>query len=255
MFLRMPLSRWLVPWLLLSASIATAADPAAPDDGQRIARVRQSLALLLPEILPDSIRATPIANLYEVVVGARLVYVTGDGRYLIEGEIIDLEQQKNLTSPRLNQVTVAAVDRMGEQNMLVFEPTEPARFTVTVFTDIDSAYSRKLHQEIDQYTRRGIRVRYLFYPRAGEASPSFEKAVSVWCSPDRVTALRQAMAGEPVAEAECANPVLDHWRLGGRMGVSGAPVMVLENGDLLPGYVSAERLYEILGRMRRIKGE
>ncbi|WP_260294777.1 DsbC family protein [Sedimenticola hydrogenitrophicus] len=244
------LFRWLVPWLLLSISTAPGA---APSGDRQIAQVRQSLALLLPDVLPDSIRPTPIPGLFEVVVGARLVYVTGDGRYLIEGEIIDLEQQKNLTNPRLNEVTVAAVDAIGEQNMLIFEPAGPARYSVTVFTDIDSAYSRKLHQEIEQYTRRGIRVRYLFYPRAGLESSSFDKAAAVWCSPDRTRALREAMAGEAVEAASCVNPVGDHWRLGGRMGISGAPVIVLENGDMLPGYVSAERLYEVLGKIRRLK--
>lgn len=225
----------------------------AQSDDRQIAQVRQSLALLLPDILPDSIRRTPIPNIFEVVVGARLVYVTGDGRFLIEGEIIDLEQQKNLTNPRLNEITVAAVDAVGEQNMLIFEPPEQTKYTVTVFTDIDSAYSRKLHQEIDQYTNRGIRMRYLFYPRAGLGSDSFAKAVAVWCAPDRQQAIDRAMAGEPAESGSCPNPVHNHWQLGGRMGVSGAPVMVLENGDMLPGYVSAERLYEILGKMKRLQ--
>ncbi|MCW8902496.1 MULTISPECIES: DsbC family protein [Sedimenticola] len=225
----------------------------AQSDDRQIAQVRQSLALLLPDILPDSIRSTPIPNIFEVVVGARLVYVTGDGRFLIEGEIIDLEQQKNLTNPRLNEITVAAVDAVGEQNMLIFEPPEQTKYTVTVFTDIDSAYSRKLHQEIDQYTNRGIRIRYLFYPRAGERSDSFAKAVAVWCAPDRQQAITLAMAGEPVDSISCPNPAHSHWQLGERMGVSGAPVMVLENGDMLPGYVDAERLYEILDKMKRLK--
>lgn len=236
--------------LLLSLLIGPAA---AQSDDRQIAQVRQSLALLLPDILPDSIRSTPIPNIFEVVVGARLVYVTGDGRYLIEGEIVDLEQQKNLTNPRLNQITVAAVDAVGEQNMLIFEPPEQAKHTVTVFTDIDSAYSRKLHQQIGQYTNRGIRIRYLFYPRAGEGSDSFAKAVAVWCAPDRLQAITRVMAGEPIDSASCPNPVHSHWQLGERMGVSSAPVMVLENGDMLPGYVEAGRLYEILGKMKRLK--
>jgi len=242
--------RGLALLLLLSLLSGPAA---AQSDDRQIAQVRQSLALLLPDILPDSIRSTPIPNIFEVVVGARLVYVTGDGRYLIEGEIVDLEQQKNLTNPRLNQITAAAVDAIGEQNMLIFEPPGQTKYTVTVFTDIDSAYSRKLHQAISQYTYRGIRIRYLFYPRAGEESDSFAKAVAVWCAPDRQQAITGAMAGEPVDSISCPNPVRNHWQLGERMGVSGAPVMVLENGDLLPGYVEAERLYEILDKMKRLK--
>ncbi len=234
--------------LLLVSGLTT-----AQDEGRQIEQVRKSLALLLPNVLPESIRATPIANIYEVVVGARLVYVTGDGRYLIEGEITDLEQQRSLTIPRLNAVTAAAVDAIGEQNMLIFEPPGKRRHTVSVFTDIDSAYSRKLQQEMGQYLRQGIRIRYLFYPRAGLESASFEKAVAVWCSKDRQHALERAVAGEPVVAESCPNPVRRHWELASRMGISGAPVMLLENGELLPGYVSAERLFEILEKMQRLK--
>lgn len=222
---------------------------AAGDAG--IERVRQSLAVLLPGIQPDTIQATPVENLYEVVVGSRLVYVTGDGRYLIEGEITDLEQQKNLTVPRLNQVTLAVIDAIGEQQMLIFEPEGEVRHTLSVFTDIDSAYSRKMQQEIGEYTGRGIRVRYLFSPRAGSDSVSYDKAVAVWCAEDRRQAFSRAMAGESVESAACRHPVRQHLQLAGRMGVSGAPVLVLENGDMLPGYVSAERLLEILDRMER----
>lgn len=148
---------------------------------------------------------------------------------------------------------MAAVEAIGEQNMLIFEPPAETRYLVTVFTDIDSAYSRKLHQAMKHYTDRGIRVRYLFYPRAGVQSESFNKAVAVWCAPDRYQALNRAMSGEPVESAACPNPVRDHWQLGERMGISGAPVMVLENGDLLPGYVQAERLLDILEKMERLK--
>lgn len=240
--------RGLILLLLLLSGGPTVADTEA----ERITQVRQSLALLLPGILPDSIRATPIPDLYEVVVGTRLVYVTGDGRFLIEGEIVDLEGQKNLTAPRLKRITLDAVDAVGEQNMLIFEPPQRTRYTVTVFTDIDSAYSRKLHRALRQYTDRGIRIRYLFYPRAGVESDSFDKAVAVWCAADRYQAINRAMAGESLDGKNCANPVRDHWQLGERMGVSGAPVMLLENGDLLPGYVQAERLFEILGKMKRL---
>ncbi|MCW8905956.1 MAG: DsbC family protein [Sedimenticola sp.] len=218
-----------------------------------IERVRQSLEVLLPGLTPDSIRPTPVEGLYEVVVGSRLVYVTGDGRYMIEGEITDLEQQKNLTVPRLNQVTVAAIDAIGEQQMLIFEADDETRHTLSVFTDIDSAYSRKLQREIRDYTRRGIRVRYLFFPRAGNDSISYDKAVAVWCAPDRRQALERAMAGEVVESSPCENPVARHLELARRLGVSGAPVLVLDNGDMLPGYVSAERLLEVLDRMESLQ--
>lgn len=240
---------WLLALLLSTGGMPAVGAQAQPG----IERVRQSLEVLLPGLQPDSIRATPVENLYEVVVGSRLVYVTGDGRYLIEGEITDLEQQKNLTAPRLNQVTLAAIDAIGEEQMLIFEADGETRHTLTVFTDIDSAYSRRLQREIGDYTGRGIRVRYLFFPRAGDDSASYAKAVAVWCAEDRRQALERAMAGELVESPPCDNPVRRHLELARRLGVSGAPVLVLDNGDLLPGYVAAERLLEVLERMESLK--
>ena len=245
----LPPATWLLALLLCSGSLTALAAQTQPG----IERVRQSLQVLLPGLQPDSIRATPVENLYEVVIGSRLVYVSGDGRYLIEGEITDLERQKNLTTPRLNQVTLAAIDAIGEQQMLIFEAQGETRHTLTVFTDIDSAYSRKLQQQIGEYTGRGIRVRYLFFPRAGSGSASYDKAVAVWCAPDRRQALEQAMAGEPVESPACENPVEQHLALAGRLGVSGAPVLVLDSGDMLPGYVTAERLFEVLAKMEGLK--
>ncbi|MCW8891454.1 MAG: DsbC family protein [Sedimenticola sp.] len=217
---------------------------------QGVEKIRQSLMLMLPDVQPTSITETPIANIYEVVIGSRLVYISADGRYLIEGELIDLEQQKSLTTPRLQQVTLNAIERLGEENMLIIEPTGRVKHTLTVFTDIDSAYSRKLQREIETYTHRGIRIRYLFFPRAGVDSVSYLKAVTVWCSVNRQKALTRAMTGEMVDPRDCDNPVNEHFQLGNQLGVSGAPVLVLENGEMVPGYVDAEKLYEIMSKMK-----
>jgi thiol:disulfide interchange protein DsbC len=218
-----------------------------------VEHLRQSLTLLLPGVTPESISPTPIPNIFEVVIESRLVYVTGDGRYLFEGEIVDLERQANLTSPRLKEVTLLAIEQVGEENMLIFEPAEKTKHTLTVFTDIDSAYSRKLQQNIAEYTHRGIRIRYLFFPRAGVNSPSYAKAVTVWCADNRHKTITRAMSGEPLESISCPNPVDDHLQLGSRLGVSGAPVLVLENGEMLPGYVDAEKLYEILSKMKTLQ--
>ena len=60
--------------------------------------------------------------------------------------------------------------------MIVF-PAEKERHTITVFTDLDCGYCRKLHKEIDQFNAEGITVRYLMFPRAGVGSPSYDKVV------------------------------------------------------------------------------
>jgi thiol:disulfide interchange protein DsbC len=221
---------------------------AGDDKAAALERVRQSLDLLLPDITPQTISPTAVTGLYEVVFDGRVAYVSADGRYLIQGEIFDLETQQSITQPRLNAVSLAAVEAIGEGRMMVFAP-EKIKHTVTLFTDIDSAFSRKIHRELDSYMRLGIKLRYLFFPRAGVGSPSYTKAVTVWCSADPKQALNLAITGQVLEERACPNPVQQHLALGKQLGISGVPALMLENGEMLPGYVAAEGLSEILSRM------
>jgi thiol:disulfide interchange protein DsbC len=132
-----------------------------------------------------------------------------------------------------------------ESEMVIFG-ADDAKHTITVFTDIDCGYCRKLHREIDDYNKENIRVRYLFYPRAGVGSPSYDKAVSVWCADDRKQAMTDAKSGKTLESKSCDNPVKGHLVLGELMGVNGTPAIVLESGELLPGYVPAKRMAQML---------
>ena len=160
--------------VLAQPLLAEQPDPAAE-------KVRQGVARVLPDLQIDEVTLSPVPGLYEVVIGQRLVYVTEDGRYLLQGNLVDLQQQKNLTEPRLNDIKARALSEVSEDSMVIFGP-EDAKHTVTVFTDIDCGYCRKLHGEMAKYNDAGIRVRYLFFPRAGVDSSSYRKAVSVWCA-------------------------------------------------------------------------
>jgi len=216
-------------------------------------QIRNSLKILLPGILPDEIRATPLGNLYEVTFGGRLVYLTADGRYLIQGKMIDLETRTEITEERLSELKQAALAKVGEDQMVIYGP-EDAKDTVTVFTDIDCGFCRKLHSEMARYNEEGIRIRYLFYPRAGIGSDSYNKAVSVWCADDSKAAMDQAKAGKNVAARTCDNPVQTHYELGQTMRVTGTPALILEDGEMVPGYVPAHKLRKALDERRAQAG-
>ncbi|MCB1758641.1 MAG: DsbC family protein [Gammaproteobacteria bacterium] len=232
---------------LLGVVLALAGMPVAAADSEGAAKVRNSLGMLLPGLRFGEITASPIPGLYEVVIGHKLAYVSEDGRYLMQGTLLDIELQRNLTEPRLNAIKSKAITGLDENLMVIFGPEkEPAKHNVTVFTDIDCGYCRKLHSEIDSYLEKGIRIRYLFYPRAGIGSNSFKKAVSVWCADDRKAAMTAAKAGKAIEERECDNPVRADLALGEQLGVSGTPNIVLDNGKMIPGYIPADRLLAIL---------
>lgn len=219
----------------LFASMAQA-DPKAVED---------ALKQALPTIKPDAITPSPIKGIYEVVVGARLFYVSEDGRYLMQGSMVDLKNREDLTEKKLSDARLKALQKVGTDNMIVFKP-KIQKHVAYVFTDIDCGYCRKLHSEMDSYLREGIEIRYLFFPRAGKNSDSWHKAVTVWCAKDRNAALTQAKNGENLARKSCDNPVDEHMALASAMGANGTPMIVTDKGAILPGYVPATQLTKIM---------
>ena len=207
--------------------------------------IRKALAQVVPDATPDSISPAPVPGLFEVTFGAQLFYVSEDGRYLLQGHILDMNTRTDLTEARQGGLRVSAIDKIGTDNMIIFAAAKPTH-TVTVFTDIDCGYCRKLHGEMQEMNELGISVRYLFFPRSGPDTPSYHKAVSVWCAKDRQQALTDAKSGKDVATKSCTNPIDRHMALVGEFGLRGTPAIVLEDGRILPGYVPARQLKAML---------
>lgn len=209
------------------------------------AAVKKALTEFMPGVEIDSIKSSEIRGLYEITAGGNIFYASEDGRYLLQGQLFDVFDKKNITEKKLANVRKIALDKVGEKNMIIFKP-ETSKHYVSVFTDIDCGYCRKLHSEIDQYLAQGITVRYLFFPRAGKGSESYNKAISVWCAADKQKALTAAKKGEPLETKTCDNPVDQQMQLGESFGMTGTPMIVTEKGNLLPGYVPAAQLAKIL---------
>lgn len=227
--------------ILAAAALALTSGAATAGPEQTI---RKALEKAVPGIEISSVQPAPISGLYEVMVGSELMYVTSDGRYFVNGHIVDLKTREDLTEPRLAASRKMLIDKISEDQMVIFSPPQP-KHTITVFTDIDCGYCRKLHSQIDKYEAEGIRVRYLFFPRAGKGSPAYTEAIAVWCAGDaeaRRAALTDAKAGKKIEAKTCANPVDAHMELGNQIGVRGTPTIVTEKGDLIPGYVDPKRL-------------
>ena len=200
------------------------------------AQDRAAIKKVLGDNSPSSIRPSKIPGLYEVVVDAHVFYVSGDGRYVLQGDLVDTQNGENLTEPARRKAVKTALSKMGEDRMIVFSPKN-RKHTMTVFTDIDCGYCRKLHGEIDQYLDKGIEVRYMMFPRAGKKSEAYKKAVAVWCADDRRAALTKSKQGESIPMKTCDNPVDAHMALANDLGLRGTPLVVLEDGTIQPGYV------------------
>ena len=226
-----------------------AADP-------EIAKVETALKGLMPKASPDAIAESAISGLYEAVYGAQVVYVSSNGQFMIEGDIYDLKKRVNLTETKRQGGRLKAMNSIDEKSMISFKPEKgKAKYVITAFTDIDCGYCRKLHDQVKDYNKLGIELRYLAFPRAGIDSPSYQKAVAVWCAVDRNKAMSFAKGGanlsqlQQVAQVEdksCKDPIKNHYDTAKQVGVTGTPTLVMEDGSVLPGYVPPEKLIKIL---------
>ena len=206
---------------------------ATPDE-----RARSAVAQLNPRAQVDYVGAAPLPGFREVIAGGQLLYISDDGRYVMQGALLDLQQQEDVmqNSVALAQYRTKLIATIPQGEKIVFAPPN-AKYTVSVFTDIECGYCRKLHEEIAEINRQGIAVEYLAFPRMGLGSQDHKDMISVWCAPDRKRALTDAKAGKAIPSRDCKNPVTMEFDVGQRVGVSGTPAIFSAEGVQLGGYL------------------
>jgi thiol:disulfide interchange protein DsbC len=210
---------------------------------------RAEIAKKFGGVSVEDIRPSPIKGLFEVALGSDTAYVSADGRFLISGDMYDVDSRTNLTEAGRSDTRKKLLAKLDEKDMIVFAPDAP-KHTITVFTDVECGYCRKLHSEIAQINKLGVRVRYMAYPRAGPGTADWQKMEAVWCSKDRKTAITQAKQGTDVKAASCgATPVAKQYALGEQMGVRGTPAIFTATGDYIGGYLPPQQLVEQLNEL------
>ena len=209
---------------------------------------KDDLAGKLTGVEAKDISDSPIKGLYQITLGSTVAYITNDGHFLFRGDIYDADTSTNITEETRSQARVAMLAGVDPKSMIVFKPKDgKVKHTVTIFTDVDCGYCRQFHREIDKVTALGIEVHYLFFPRTGPNTESWEKAERVWCAPDRNAALTKAKLGGDLPKPSCGStPVEDHWSLGRKIGVRGTPSMFSESGELIGGYLPPATLAKAL---------
>jgi len=218
------------------AAHAVAADDKALED------VRAKMSTMFESIDPNNINPSPVDGWFTVHQGSIIAYVSDDGRYLLQGDLIDLDTQVNLSEQKRNMVRRDLLAALDDDDAISFSPAD-VKHSVTVFTDVDCGYCRKLHSQIDEYMDKGIEVRYLLYPRNGPASKAWSTSEEVWCAKDRGEALTAAKRDQEFETSQCdASAITDHYGIGRDIGLSGTPAIVLEDGTMIAGYLPPAQL-------------
>ncbi len=232
----------------LAAAPTVAAAPAASDP-------RIALLKLLPAGSKiEDLQPSPIAGIYQYSQDADVSYLTADGKYFLDGNLYDMHTRENLTEDLRTRARVSMIAAVPESEMLIFSPPNP-KYTITVFTDVDCQYCRKLHSEMAELNHLGVRVRYMFFPRTGPNTESWRKAEVVWCSANRNDALTRAKLGAALdMNKTCGpTPVAREYALGESIGVRGTPAIVTEGGDVIAGYMPPKELVAQLKELQVAK--
>ena len=219
---------------------------------EQVADPRVALVKLLPAGAKiEDLKPSPIAGIYEFVQGADVSYITADGKYFLDGNVYDMKTRENLTEVLRTHARLALISEVPESQMIIFSPKNPL-YTITVFTDVDCQYCRKLHSEIAELNKLGVRVRYMFFPRSGPNTESWRKAEVVWCSANRNEALTRAKTGAQLdMNKTCApTPVAREYALGQSIGVRGTPAILTEKGDYISGYLPPHDLVQELKQLQ-----
>ncbi|HST45242.1 MAG TPA: DsbC family protein [Luteimonas sp.] len=230
------------------AKVAAPAMPVAAPAGTADARALQAIRSLNAQVQVDRIAAAPLPGFREVIVGGQVIYVSDDGRYLLQGALFDVAAKKDLSQAGLAEVRRDLLKTVPQKDRIVFAAPDP-KYTVSVFTDVECGYCRKLHEDVAEYNKRGITIEYLAFPRMGVGSDDFRKMVSVWCAPDRRKALTAAKQGGAVPAKTCTSPVAMQYDIGQRVGLTGTPMIITAAGVQMPGYMPPDALLAALQRL------
>jgi thiol:disulfide interchange protein DsbC len=200
--------------------------------------VRNAIAALAGTKV-ESLTRSPLPGYYQAVdTNGQVLFVSGDGKYLIAGNVFDVAQKANLTSRVEAGVRLEALKSLSASKRIIFAPANP-KHTVTVFTDVDCPYCRQFHKQIAAYNQAGIAVQYVLFPLSSIHPGADKKAVAVWCSQDRNAAYTAAMNGQDPGKKTCDNPVAETTALATKIGIGGTPTILNENGEQVNGNTTA----------------
>lgn len=224
-----------VSLLMLSALAAQAGDK----------EIRQSFQRNFPGTEISTISKTPYSGLYEVVVDGQAAYVSSDGKYLILGNVIDLETKQNMTAARNAKLMEVKWSSLPLDKAIKEVRGNGSR-KLAVFSDADCPYCRKLEPELEKLTN--VTIYTFLNPIAGLHPDAVPTSKQIWCEKDRLKAWKAYMlrGEEPKAKGDCPNPVDEIVALGNKLRINGTPTLIFENGQRVPGYVPADKLEKML---------
>ncbi|MDU8923733.1 bifunctional protein-disulfide isomerase/oxidoreductase DsbC [Pasteurellaceae bacterium LIM206] len=221
---------------LITLIVAAVSGAATASDADIVNRLKQLGANKV------DIQSSPIRGMKTAVTDEGILYVTDDGKYVLQGKLYELTENGPLD---LTGKALFSQLETLKPEMIVY-PAKNEKYTVTVFMDISCHYCHLLHEQIKAYNDLGITIRYLAFPRGGLNSKTAKEMEAIFTAKDPVFALNEAENGNPPKTLKNVDVIKKHYELGIQYGVRGTPSVVLPSGELIGGYLRPKELAAVL---------
>jgi len=209
--------------------------------------IRETVSNAYPDVAIDEIKKID-DNFHEIIINKQIYYATNDGKYLIVGNVINLNTKESITeNTKMNQ-RLSIIDSIDMKNFMIFKPKKTDHI-LTIFTDTSCPYCQKLHNEIPDLLENNIEIRYVLFSRNGNDVDAYQQLVSAWCSADKVDALEDLFAGDILDDiSNCENPIARNFDYAGSLSVEGTPTIFLEDGRIIPGYQNYKNILAFINK-------
>ncbi len=211
------------------------------------AAIRKNLPARLPQLKSiDEVRPAAMPGLFEVRVnGTEIYYSDAQGNYLIEGNLIDTRNRRNLTDERIEKLTAIKFDQLPVKDAFTIVRGNGER-KIAVFEDPNCGYCKRFERDLQKVDNVTI---YLFlYPILG--ADSAEKSKAIWCAKDRGLAWQDWMLRDQIAPAAAAmcdtSALARNVDVGRKHKITGTPTLLFTNGARVPGAVDSKKIEQML---------
>lgn len=233
------------PTRLLAVLLALTSLSAAAQE----ATIRKNIAERLPQMPKiEEVSKTPMPGLFEIrVSGTDIFYTDAEGNFLLQGQLFDTRQRRNLTEERMEKLTAVNFDSLPLKDAFTVVRGNGKR-KIAVFTDPNCGYCKRLERDLEKVNN--ITIYNFLYPILNEDSA--EKSKNIWCAKDRNKAWQDWMLNNQLpAAASCdAAAIARNVELGRKHKVTGTPTVILANGTRVPGAISAPQLEKLLADIK-----
>jgi thiol:disulfide interchange protein DsbC len=201
----------------------------------------------------EGIQAGPVPGLYEVryrsARGVQLLYVDATGNYVIQGNILDLRTERDLTEERLRKLNAIKFESLPLELAVKVQRGNGKR-VLAMFSDPYCPACRQFERSLAQIDN--VTVYVFMYPVIRPENADHSRMV--WCAPDRAKAWLELAAAPkpklPDAAPGCGDPLDKVLKLGRSLGVNSTPTLILANGERLTGGLGAADLTDLLDQRR-----